>query len=115
MRDDQYASLQALSEKLTDVVVDELEPNAWPGAGKKAEALTREERGDRYWSKKNAAATLSLLTKMQALLWTIERRSPDSPPPSEDHDDLDAEIKAADKEATRILKKVQDRVYERKG
>jgi hypothetical protein len=114
VRDDQYAKLQGLSEKLTDVVVVELEPDAWPGAGKLLQDLSRDERGDRYWCKKNAAATLSLLTKMQSLLGIIERRAPDTPA-AEEHDDLDDEIKAAEKAATKILKDVQARVYERKG
>lgn len=116
MRTDQYAKLQSLSEKLTDVVVDELNPDAWPGAGQPLEKLTRDDRGDRYWCKKNAAATLSLLTKMQSLLGLIERRAPDpnATAPAEEHDDLDDEIKAAEKEAAKILKKVQDRAYERK-
>lgn len=113
MRTDQYQKLQDLSEKLTDVVVDELDPESWPGAGTQLHELTREARGDRYWCKKNAAATLSLLTKMQSLLGVIERSASGDAPPEDEHEDLDAEISAAEKEAAKILSKIQGRAYDR--
>ena len=63
MRDDQMVRLQALSERLGEVVIQELDPHNWPGAEKVPAELTQQERGDRYWCKKNAAATMTLLLK----------------------------------------------------
>lgn len=125
MRDDQYQRLKSLTEKLTDVVLEEADPASWPGDGmttetwRKLEAADAKEaqriRGDRYWSKKNAAATLSLLTRVYTIAGIVERSAP-APAGNggEDReDDLDKEIKAAEKEAKTILKKVQARAYER--
>jgi hypothetical protein len=112
VRTEQFERMQSLAEKLTDVVIDEANPDEWPGKDTKLIELTRDQRGDRYWCKKNAAATLSLLTKMHSLLGIVEKRNVD-PPDEDEHDDLEDEIKAAEKEATKILKTVQDRVYER--
>jgi hypothetical protein len=124
MREEQYQRLKSLSEKLTDVVLDEADPASWPGDGmttetwRKLEAADAKEaqriRGDRYWSKKNAAATLSLLTKIYTISGIIERSAPAPAGEGNDQDDdLDKEIRDAEKEATKILKKVQARAYER--
>lgn len=124
MRDDQYQRLKSLSEKLTDVVLDEADPASWPGDGmttdawRKLEAIDPKEaqrvRGDRYWSKKNANATLSLLTRVYTITGIIERSVPAPTGEADDRgDDLDKEIKDAEKEAAKILKKVQARAYER--
>lgn len=57
-----------MNDKRTDTVLIETDPDNWPGAGKAIDKHTKQERGDRYWSKKNAAATLTLLTKMHTLI-----------------------------------------------
>ena len=49
MHQDYKTRLTALSDKLTDVVLEEADPGNWPGAGKKPSELTKDERGDRYW------------------------------------------------------------------
>lgn len=51
MRDDQITRLQALSERLGEVVITEVDPQNWPGADKGPTELTQQERGDRYWCK----------------------------------------------------------------
>ncbi|MDV0787706.1 hypothetical protein VC623_24330, partial [Citrobacter amalonaticus] len=68
MHQDYKTRLTALSNKLTDVVLEEADPDNWPGAGKKPSELTKDERGDRYWNKKNAAASLTLLIKVHSLI-----------------------------------------------
>jgi hypothetical protein len=67
MHQDYKTRLTALSDKLTDVVLEEADPDNWPGAGKKPSELTKDERGDRYWDK-NAAASLTLLIKVHSLI-----------------------------------------------
>lgn len=102
MRDDQYIKLQSLSEKLTDTLFDEIDPDVWPAAGKKPAELTKDERGDRYWSKKNAAATLTLITKVGSLINLAQSRNPAAGASGETADpevDIDKEIAAAEKEA----------------
>jgi hypothetical protein len=63
----QIAKLAALTDKLVDVVVIEADPENWTGGNLLPEALSRDERGDRYWCKKNAAATLAVLTRVESL------------------------------------------------
>jgi hypothetical protein len=68
VNDDQRLRLAALEEKLVDLVLDEADPDHWSGEGKSLSQLSQLERGDRYWCKKNAAASLSLLVKVSAVL-----------------------------------------------
>lgn len=105
MRDDQVQRLSDLSDELIDVVLEEADPKEWPGAGKPLGALEQQERGDRYWCKKNAAATLSLAAKVQSML--DQRLRPDWKPAQEDDADLDKQISAAEKEAARRIEAIQ--------
>lgn len=111
MRQDQYERLQALTEKLTDVFLDEANPDTWPGKGLSAGEMDQQTRGDRYWVKKNAAATLTVIMKTTSLIGVIQQRSAAGAvdgvqPESDDADGLDGEIRAAEKEATRLLNKL---------
>lgn len=114
MRQDQYEKLQALTEKLTDVFLQEAEPSKWPGANTEPTSWDQQTRGDRYWMKKNAAATLTVIMKTANLVGVIQQRGAggeeggaavDEEKPEEDT--LDAEIKAAEKEAARLLSQIQ--------
>jgi hypothetical protein len=112
VRDDQYARLKGLSEKLTDVVLVEANPEKWPGVGKELAELTRDERGDRYWCKKNAAATLTMLMKVHSLTGVLEQRGGFGAPPADPEEpggdvDLDKEIRSAEKEAARVINRLQ--------
>lgn len=111
MRPDQYEKLQTLSERLTDVAIDEADPDKWPGAGWQPDQLTKEQRGDRYWSKKNAVATLSLINRIHQLSASIRMASQggqENPGAvAEPVDELDAEVAAAEKEANKLLDEMQ--------
>jgi len=100
MRDDQRKQLEGLSESLTDVVLEECDTKTWPGDGKPLDEMTQEERGDRFWCKKNAAATLTLLTKVHSVLDRIQQ----PPKDFDDAEDLDKEINTAMREAEKRLK-----------
>lgn len=104
MRADQIERLKALSEKLADVVLFEADPDTWPGAGQKTADMTQQERGDRYWSKKNAAATFALLQRTESLVVDSQLPGrPDMPP------DLEAEVKKAEKMAAKALEAARAR------
>lgn len=111
MRDDQYTKLKTLQAKLADVLIAEADPDTWSGHGKTPAELTRDERGDRYWCKRNAAATLSVIVRIFSVTGLIERANfpapgaqPEVPPEAET--DLDREVAAAEREARAILKRV---------
>lgn len=113
MRQDQYEHLQALTEKLTDVFLDEANPDTWPGKGLTAGEMDQQTRGDRYWVKKNAAATLTVIMKTTSLIGVIQQRSAgggaDGVPEvgADDADGLDSDIARAEKEAMKLIDKAQ--------
>jgi hypothetical protein len=61
MRPDQLARLDDLAKDLADVFLAEADPTEWSGYGKPAADMSQQERGDRYWCKKNAMATAGVL------------------------------------------------------
>ena len=115
MRQDQFERLQALEERLTDTFLSEAEPDKWPGAGLDPGALDQQTRGDRYWCKKNAVATLSLIQRVGALVGQVQQAGSGTMPPGapdaegEARDHLDAEVKAAEKEAEKLMRELRDK------
>lgn len=113
MRQDQYEKLQAIEEKLVDVLVKEAEPEKWPGHGLDPGAMDQQTRGDRYWCKKNAVATLSLVQRVGVLIGQVQQHGAGTSPPDgegedgEAKDHLDDEVKAAEKEAAKLLATLQ--------
>ena len=106
MRDDQVTRLQALSERLGEVVITEVDPHNWPGAEKRPAELTQQERGDRYWCKRNAAATMTLLLKVVNIAGIMNRQKP-APDAGHAVDELDGELAAAEREAQAIIDRMQ--------
>jgi len=104
MRDDQITRLQALSERLGEVVITEVDPHNWPGAEKVPADLTQQERGDRYWCKKNAAATMTLLVKVMSITGHIQGGTL---PAGASEEDLDSIQAKAEREATALLERAQ--------
>lgn len=115
MREDQYRRLVALQEKLIDVALDEADPDRWPGAGVEPAAMDKSTRGDRYWCKKSAAATIMLEARIAARIGTEQAlaRAGLPPPAAADappaEDDLDDEIGRFEKEAAKQLAKFRAR------
>lgn len=118
MRDDQYLRLQALEERLTDQLLVEADPVNWSGDGVLAKDLTQQDRGDRYWCKKNAVATISLTIRVGSLMGMVQRREPDGPPTPAElpegesperllQDELDRDIASAEKQAKDLLKRLE--------
>ena len=65
MRPEQVTKLAEIEEHLVDLFITEAESAKWPGME------TKEARGDRYWHKKNALATLTVVTRIQTVLREI--------------------------------------------
>lgn len=110
MRQDQYEKLQALSERMTDVFLDEAEPENWPGHKISPGSMDAQTRGDRYWCKKNAVATLTLIGRVANLTSQIQIASSagtGTATVTEEESSLDAEINAAEKEAAKLLNQLQ--------
>ncbi|AKL35622.1 hypothetical protein NMD36_09460 [Escherichia coli] len=109
MHSDYKTRLTALTDKLTDVVLQEADPANWPGADKKVSELTKDERGDRYWDKKNAAASLTLLIKVHSLIGMQTRGGTPSDNPGQDDEafELGQQVAKAEREAAAIIERMQ--------
>lgn len=112
MRQEQFERLQTLSDKLTEVFIDEATPENWPGNQIPLSNMDQQTRGDRYWCKKNAAATLAIVARISNLTNAIRLQGGNLPPAAGDGEDesvstLDKDISNAEKEASRLLDKVQ--------
>jgi len=101
MKQTQIERLQELQELLADVFLDEADPRNWPSAGVKQADMPQKDRGDRVWIKKNAMGTVNLICRITTLL------APSAPAGGGTPDDEKQELadmrKAAEKEATELL------------
>lgn len=105
MRADQLEKLSALSERLTDVFLDESDPDGWAGSEKRAAELNKQERGDRYWCKKNAASTLALVMNVEKL--KINDKVALGRDPYDDGE-LDGQIARAEAQARQLMNRLND-------
>jgi len=92
MRPEQVTRLAAIEEALIDVFIAEAEPKRMPGM------KTAQDRGDRYWFKKNALATLRLVANIQTVLREInvgDQGGDANPKPAETDGTKEREAEAA--------------------
>jgi hypothetical protein len=113
MRQDQFEKLQALSEKLMDVFLDEADPSSWPGQGLKIGAMDAQTRGDLYWVRKTAASAGMLYTRVAAMIGNVQLAGAGTTPAPEADEaaagnQLDAEVAAAEREAAKLLRELQN-------
>lgn len=111
MRQEQFDLLQQRAEQLTDIFLKEADPATWPGAGIDDISMDAKTRGDRYWTKKNAFATMSLVQRIVGVIDTVRRKTAggagdDDPDAVKEHEDEDLEKEAAsaEREASKLLK-----------
>lgn len=102
MTPDQAARLDALQDKLLETVFREADPDNWVGGNTMTADLSMEERGNRYWCMKIAAQAVGLYARLDA----VSGKSGDLARPPEG-EDLDDEIKRSEREAKKILARVQ--------
>jgi len=105
MKPEQIERLEALQERMVEVLLKEADPDTWDGAEKlkTGEALTPQERGNRYWEKKNAAMTLVLAKDLSALA-TNSRESLGRDPFKDD--EMEKRINKAEADAAKLLEKI---------
>lgn len=124
MRPDQRARLDKIAERLVDVFEKECDDTQWPGAEIPAASMTRETRGDRYWAKKNAAATLTLVVRIQTAVKNslqndlMRLRDPQSddeiePATVEAEADIDRDIDQYEHQAAKAIEAAQRRMGRR--
>lgn len=118
MRQDQFDRLMVLEEKLLDVYIEEIDTTTWPGAGIKPTAMDRDTRGDRYWTKRNSAATAALIVRTQHLIGNAQGFGPAPAPAAggasseegEGEAELDRELVLAERQAEKLRSDLIKRV-----
>lgn len=103
MRQDQIERLRELEETLIDVYLDEADPENWAGEGNMGPQLTKEQRGARYWDKKNAVATVVLAQETRKLIANDKAHLGRD---AFDDAEMDKQIDQAEREANRLLEKI---------
>lgn len=102
MRQDQIDRLQTLAEEIGDVFIEEASPSAWNGSGIPLADLDDKKRGGRYWDKKNAIQTGTLLARVLDLRDRDKKERNGQPDPVSEQD-ADDEIKRFEKQAKDIV------------
>lgn len=70
----QLEKLKQLSDKMVGLVIAEADPDTWAGANKTLNEMSEDERGDRYWCKKNANQVITTAVKLETLIALYERK-----------------------------------------
>lgn len=100
-RPDQIARLEALHEQMIEVVLLDADPAGWPAFGKQPMDMTQQERGDAYWCRKLAAASISLAERLASLLTDAAELDPNGKPHV--RPELEAEIAQAERRAAKAV------------
>ena len=103
MREDQIERLKALADDIGEVFLGEADPQNWSGAGKILAELDKDERGGRYFDKKNAIQTGTLLARVLDLA-ERDSRSTDT---KMDDDAAEGEIDKYEQRAKDLLNAIQ--------
>jgi hypothetical protein len=109
MTPEQLAKATRLRDRLLDVVLDEADPDNWSGnvAGAPhmvSAKIGSEDRGDRDWCLKIALKTAALYQRVSDI---VDERYPK--PPGAGDDAIDDDIKRAEREAAKLLKRASER------
>lgn len=99
MRKDQIERLQEIAEQVAEVFLEETDPQNWTGAGQMLVDMDKDTRGGRYWDKKNAIQTGTLLARVLDLR-DRDSRSVDTKTPD---DDGEKEISKFEKQAKEMV------------
>jgi hypothetical protein len=104
----QAARLHALQDKLLETVFREADPDNWIGGNTPTAELDRDARGDRYWCMKVAAQAVGIYARLDAISGQSGEIGT-----AKAGEDLDDEIKRSEREAKKILARVQERMPSR--
>lgn len=129
MKPEQAERLIAMQERLVDLFLEEVNPQTLPGAGIAITAQDRATRGDAYWCKRSAAASIMLASRItsylcqQADLTFRSRRLaaadpdevPDGPIQPDPVDDIERDIGRYEREAQKLTAKFLEKAAGRVG
>lgn len=113
---DTLKKLEQRQTELAGVFIEETDVTQWPSKD------TRVGRGDRYWMKRNAGSTATLIVKIQSILDAALRQPPiadpkdptPGDPPEEEEVNADALAANAIAEAEKIIDRAKGTRFEKK-
>lgn len=98
-----------LADRLTEIAISECDVTQWPGHGKKVSEMDKQERGDRYWAKQNATATITLVKNLHTLVAQREagqkERLAANPAAASDEEILEQQTAQAEREAAEAIRR----------
>lgn len=100
MTPEQLKRLADLEYRLTDVALNDADPENWTANGITLAEMTSEQRGDAAWCRKTAVQTVALLIRIQQLAQPVASRAPVNPEQSEE-----SLIKKAEREAAALMER----------
>lgn len=109
MRDDQIQRLQDMAEAVAEIFIEETDPQTWSGAGVPMADMDSQTRGDRYWCKKNAIQTGTLLARVLDLAQHGKRPIHAA---QMENDSADKEIANFEKQATKLINAIQQKTIQ---
>jgi hypothetical protein len=104
MKKDQIDRLNDIAQRIGEVLLTEADPDNWSGAGIPLRDMDEKVRGNRYWDKKNAIQTGTLLARVIDLAEYDHRAGGGEKLP--DHD-VDKDIKRYEKQARELIDAIQ--------
>lgn len=99
MREDQLIALADIQAEVCDVFIEECQTKDWPDLD------TKQGRGDRYWLKQNASASLKLVAQIENVLAARAARLASKPHSANDDEGADALLKRIAKKADALLER----------
>lgn len=104
MDDKQLKKLMALQHKLFEVMVFDCNPAHWAGYKKPASELTKQEKDEASWCRRQAGSSIALWEKIDKLI--ASRCQPSQP---EDQAASSLDLNAIEQEASQLLELLQDK------
>ena len=114
MTPEQYKGFQDLAEKLAGVALVDADPDNWIGSKKIPGDLSKDERGDAYWCRKQASATLAVLWRISSLVELIQDQTNRAnkggvAEVKDPEDELKKQVASAEKEARKMIRKAAEK------
>ncbi|ERM13479.1 MULTISPECIES: hypothetical protein [Pantoea] len=98
-----------LADRLTEVAITECDVTQWPGHGKSITEMDKQTRGDRYWAKQNATATILLVKNLHNLVSQRQAGQKDrlaaNPTAASDDDILQQQVSQAERDSAEQIRK----------
>lgn len=105
MTPEQLSKLRALRDKLFDAMLCDTNPEHWVGYGKSAEQLSKQEKDEASWCRRQASSSILLWEKIDKLV----KQESENPQKSLALGDVNLDIEAFEQEANELLAQLKEK------